>query len=113
MKKYEAKSATLVIDGHTICGFADVKPYITPVVKANEAFRAKLEKILEDRFVEKVAKYCFFAGDGKNKYVRAHIISFDPIDLDVDVTEECMEDYTKLTDDEFKQLLDDCNVNIS
>lgn len=64
-------------------------------------------------FAKKIAKFAHLAGDGKDKYVRALVIGFDDIDVDVDVTEIPQEQYggsKKFTDDEFKQLLDDCNV---
>lgn len=70
----------------------------------------KLDAIL----AEKLDRYAGLAGDGKGKYIYAVINPFLPIDIKVFVTEHFHEAFGgcwRLTDDEFKQLLDDFNVN--
>ena len=109
MKDYEANDAVLVVNGHTIYGFTESDTYVSrQIQKAEESFRKKTNQALMQIFAKKIAKFAHLAGDGKDKYIKALEIGFN--DIDVMVHEERWDDSKKFTDDEFKQLLDDCLV---
>ena len=109
MNKYEAKDAVIVVDDHLIFGYGEPKSYVSDQIqKANDKLLKYLHKKEMAVFAEKIAKFAHLAGDGKDKYIRALEIGFN--DIDVMVHEERWDGSKKLTDDEFKQLLDDCHV---
>ena len=109
LKNYEAKDAVLVVDDHLIFGYGEHKSYVSDQIqKANDKLLKYLHKKEMAVFAEKIAKFAHLAGDGKDKYIKALEIGFN--DIDVMVYEERCDGSKKFTDDEFKQLLDDCHV---
>ena len=96
-------------DDHLIFGYGEPKSYVSDQIqKANDKLLKYLHKKEMAVFAKKIAKFAHLAGDGKDKYIKALEIGFN--DIDVMVHEERWDDSKKFTDDEFKQLLDDCNV---
>lgn len=109
MNKYEAKDAVLVVDDHLIFEYSEPKSYVSDQIqKANDKLLKYLHKKEMAAFAEEIAKFAHLAGDGKDKYIKALEIGFN--DIYVMVHEERLDGSKKFTDDEFKQLLDDCNV---
>ena len=97
------------VDDHLIFGYGEPKSYVSDQIqKANDKLLKYLHKKEMAAFAEEIAKFAYLAGDGKDKYIKALEIGFN--DIDVMVHEERLNDSKKFTDDEFKQLLDDCHV---
>ncbi len=98
-----------IVDDHLIFGYGEPKSYVSDQIqKANDKLLKYLHKKEMAVFAEEIAKFAHLAGDGKDKYIKALEIGFN--DIDVMVHEERLNDSKKFTDDEFKQLLDDCHV---
>lgn len=113
MQKYNPKNYKknnfIIVDDHLIFGYGEPKSYVSDQIqKANDKLLKYLHKKEMAAFAEEIAKFAHLAGDGKDKYIKALEIGFNGID--VMVYEERCDGSKKFTDDEFKQLLDDCHV---
>lgn len=98
-----------IVDDHLIFGYGEPKSYVSDQIqKVNDILLKYLHKKEMAVFAEEIAKFAHLAGDGKDKYIRALEIGSN--DIDVVVHEKRWDGSKKFTDDEFKQLLDDCNV---